>query len=113
MWRDEAYLLDMLTAARHARDFCEKLTREQFQESKLHHYAVMRALEVIGEAARKISGQFQEAHPEIPWKEMISMRNRLIHEYFHIDVGKVWDTLQNDIPPLIRLIEPLIPPEEQ
>ncbi len=60
MWRDEAYLLDILNVARHTMEFCENLTREQFDGSKLHHYAVMRTLGVIGEAARKVSPQFQQ-----------------------------------------------------
>ena len=95
MWRDQAYLL----------------TRGQFGRSKIHHYAIIRTLEVIGEAAGKVSQDFRDAHPEIPWKDLISMRNRLIHEYFQIDLDKVWDTVQKDIPSLIRLIEPLVPPE--
>ena len=73
----------------------------------------MRALEVIGEAAGKVSGLMRDAHPEIPWSDIIGMRNRLIHEYSRVDVRKVWDTVQNDIPQLIAALEPLVPPEEK
>lgn len=73
----------------------------------------MRMLEIIGEAARKISQETKNAHPDIPWKDITGMRNRLIHEYFRIDIEKVWDTVRNDIPVLITIIEPLVPPEEE
>jgi len=64
-------------------------------------------------AARKISQETKNAHPDIPWKDITGMRNRLIHEYFRIDIEKVWDTVRKDIPVLITIIEPLVPPEEE
>jgi uncharacterized protein with HEPN domain len=73
----------------------------------------MRQLGIIGEAARKVSQETRNAHPEIPWSEIIGMRNRLIHEYSRINLQRVWDTIQNDIPRLITLIEPLVPPPEE
>lgn len=113
MQRDEAYLLDILIAARKALKFLEGTTWEEFERSELHQDAVMRALEIIGEAAGRISQQTRDAHPEIPWTQMVSMRNRLIHEYFRIDLVAVWDTVHNDLPGLIALVEPLVPPEEE
>lgn len=114
MWRDEAYLLDILIliAARHAKEFITSMSREDFERSKLHQDAVMRNLEIIGEAASKISLETRNALPQIPWSDIIGMRNRLIHEYFRIDLQKVWDTVQNDIPSLIALIEPIVPTDE-
>ncbi len=73
----------------------------------------MRMLEIIDEAARKISRETKNAHPDISWKDITGMRNCLIHEYFRIDIEKVWDTVRNDIPVLITIIEPLVPPEEE
>jgi uncharacterized protein with HEPN domain len=113
MWRDDAYLLDILIAARRAKEFVAGLTWEDFQQSSLHQNAVMRMLEIIGEVARRVSQEIKDVHPEIPWKELVGMRNRLIHEYFRIDIEKIWDTVYNDIPILINLIEPLVPPEEK
>ena len=74
---------------------------------------VVPGIEIIGEAASKISRPVRDAHPEIPWQSIIGMRNRLVHEYFRIDLPTVWKIVQNDIPALIAQIEPLIPPEEE
>ncbi len=112
MWRDEAYLLDMLIAAREARDFSEGLTWKTFQQSSLHQHAIAKALENIGEAARKVSNEMKAAHPEIPWREIVALRHRIAHDYFHLDLVRIWQIVQEDVPTLIRLLEPLIPPEE-
>lgn len=72
----------------------------------------MRVLEIIGEAARKISNERKEAHPEVPWNDMIAMRHKLIHDYFRLDLRKVWDTVQRDVPSLITKIAPLVPPDK-
>lgn len=112
MWRDDALLLDMLVAARNARRFVADVDVDVFETSPLHQNAVMRVLEVIGEAAGKISRATRDAHPEIPWGDIVGMRNRLIHEYFKVDVRKVWDTVQSDIPQLIAALEPVVPPDD-
>jgi uncharacterized protein with HEPN domain len=111
MQRDEAYLLDMLIEARHSVEFLKDIPRQEFDNDRLRQHAVMRCLEIIGEAASRISQEFKREHPEIPWHEIIGMRNRLIHDYVKIDLEKVWDTVQRDIPVLIERIEPLVPPE--
>ncbi|MGD8626658.1 MAG: DUF86 domain-containing protein [Anaerolineae bacterium] len=113
MRRDDAYLLDILIAARRAIEFLADLTWEEFAASDLHQNAVVRTLEIIGEAASRVSQDTRDAHPNIPWPQMIGMRHRLIHEYFHVDLATVWDTVKNDLPPLIALLEPLIPPEDE
>jgi uncharacterized protein with HEPN domain len=113
MRRDDAYLLDILIAARRAIEFLADLTWEAFVASDLHQNAVVRTLEIIGEAASRVSQDTRDAHPNVPWPQMIGMRHRLIHEYFRVDLATVWDTVQNDLPPLIALLEPLIPPEDE
>lgn len=113
MRRDEAYLLDILIAARRAIRFLEGMTWETFEQSELHQDAVMRPLEIIGEAARRVSQETRDAHPNIPWDQMIGMRNRLIHEYTRVNLTTVWETVQDDLPPLIAWIEPLVPPEHE
>lgn len=112
MWRDEAYLLDMLIAAREARDFSEALTWETFENSSLHQYAIAKALENIGEAARKISEDTKCAHPEIPWREIVALRRRIAQDYLYLDLVRIWKTVQKEVPVVIRMLEPLFPPEE-
>ena len=112
MSRDDAYLLDILIAARKACKFVEGLSVDDFRGSDLHQDAVLRALEVIGEAARRVSPEGRAAHPGIPWEMMIGMRNRLMHEYFRVNLQTVWDTVHDDLPGLITLIEPLVPPDD-
>ncbi len=113
MERDAAYVLDILIAARKALKFVAGLSREEFEHSDLHQNAVMRALEIVGEAARRVSEATRAAHPEIPWDKMIGMRNRLLHEYFRVNVQTVWDTVQDDLLGLIQLLEPLVTPDDE
>lgn len=113
MRRDDAYLLDMLLAARQAMSFMQGSSRAQLEDDELLQNAVLRSLEVIGEAAGRVSKAFRKAHPEIAWQDMVGMRNRIIHEYFRINYGAVWDTVHIDLPVLIEQIEPLIPKEDE
>ncbi|MDH4241111.1 MAG: DUF86 domain-containing protein [Phycisphaerae bacterium] len=112
MWRDDAYMLDMLLAARKVRNYTRNVNWERFRDDDLIQNAVMHKIQIIGEAALKISRQYKDAHSEIPWQMIIGMRNRLVHEYFDIIPDRVWDVVEKDIPELIRLIEPLVPPDE-
>ena len=111
MRRDEAYLLDILLAARRALKYVEGLQWEEFETNELVQDAVVHPLEIMGEAAGRISEDFREAHSDIAWHKIIGIRNRLIHEYFRINCKTVWDTIKNDLPDLIRIIEPLVPEE--
>ncbi len=102
MDRDPAYLLDMLQATREAMSLSAGLTWEVFRQSKLHQFALVKVLEIIGEAARPISETTKQAHPEIPWIPIIDMRNHLVHRYFRIDLPIVWDVLQKPCGPANR-----------
>jgi uncharacterized protein with HEPN domain len=111
MWRDDARLLDMLLAARELAKFTEGVSFEAFERNRLLQHAVVRLIEIIGEAARNVSTDFKAAHPEIPWSGIVGIRNRLIHEYFRVAPDKVWEVVEKDMAALIALIEPLVPPE--
>ncbi len=111
MWRDVAYLLDMLIAAREAREFSHGITWEEFQKSSLHQHAIAKALENIGEAARKVSQEMRSVHPEIPWEQIIALRHRIAHDYFRLDLVRIWDIVQREVPTLIEMLEPLVPQE--
>ncbi len=100
MWRDVAYLLDMSIAAQEAREFSQGVTREEFRESSLHQHAIAKALENIGEAARKVSEETKLQHSEIPWAQVIALRHRIAH-----DLVRVWETVQNEVPALMELPE--------
>lgn len=112
MWRDEGLLLDMLLAAADAREFVQDVEWADFESSRLYQSAVIRQLEVLGEAANRVSAEFQAAHPEIPWSSIIGPRHRLIHGYRTVRLDIVWDVVQRELPPLIEILRPLIPPEE-
>ncbi len=105
-------MLDMLLAAKDICDFTEGVSQENFDDDKVLQHALMRLIQIVGEAARKVSPEFKEDHREIPWHEIVGMRHRLVHEYFRMIPEKVWDVVKKDIPELVRLIEPLVPPDE-
>lgn len=110
---NDTYLLDILTAAEKCLRFVNGLSFDEFNNSDLHQSAVVKQLEVIGEAANRVSDVFCSDHPEIPWRQMIGMRHRLIHNYTRIDVKTVWETVQNDLSPLIDQLKPLIPEDDE
>lgn len=110
--RDAALLLDMLLAARDAKGFVQGLDEAGFIASRLHQNAVMRSLEVIGEAAGKISAATQLGHPEISWREITGMRHRLIHGYGDVRLDIVWVVVQTRLDPLIAAVEALVPDED-
>jgi len=105
--RDQAYLWDMLTAAREAVSFVEGITFVEFESHKVRRYAVERQLLVLGEAARHVSDQFRREHPSIPWAGIVGLRNILAHEYGEILVDRVWVAATERLPELIRFLESL------
>lgn len=118
MWLDDAYLLDMSIAAKDAVEFADSLTREQFENSRLHHYAILRALEIVAKAASQVSEETRRKYPHIQWS-MISSWPIGLHaatssaSSTKIHLKVLWQTVQNDLPPLIAQLEPLIPPEPE
>jgi uncharacterized protein with HEPN domain len=111
MWRDDALLLDIVLAASDAQTFVRDLDRAAFEESRLHQNAVIRSLEIIGEAAGRLSDDFKNAHPAIPWRDIINMRHRLIHGYGDVRLDVVWDVVCHKLPALIETLKPLVPPD--
>jgi uncharacterized protein with HEPN domain len=107
--RDAAYLWDMIEAAKTVREFTNGLAFDRYQRDKKLRLAVERSIEIIGEAAARVSGEFRDAHPEISWKGIIGQRNVLIHEYGEIKHERIWAVATQRIPELIKLLEALIP----
>lgn len=79
---------------------------------RMRTLSIVKSIEIIGEAATKVSKETREQFPELPWPEFVAMRNRLIHVYFDIDLERVLDTVNHDLPPLIRSLEKIISFEE-
>ena len=113
MQRDREYLLDILEAAKLALAYVSGKTREEFLQNTQCQDAVVRRLEIIGEASRRVSSETQEALPSIPWQSIIAMRNRIIHEYNDVDWFIVWDTVWKDLPRLVEVIERFVSSGEE
>jgi uncharacterized protein with HEPN domain len=108
--RDPAHLWDMLQAARGIVASVRDLTLDRYAADENLRLAVERRIEIIGEAARRVSEELKRAHPEIPWQRIVGQRNVLIHEYDEIDDERIWNLAIRDIPHLIAALEPLLPP---
>jgi len=106
---DPAHLWDMLQAARTALDFMSEASIEEYLEDAKLRSAVERQIEIIGEAARRLSDAFRDAHPEFPWQRIIAQRNVLIHDYGEIDHQRIWNLVAEYIPHLIEQPKPLVP----
>ena len=111
MSRDDTYLVDILESARIVLDYIAGKSRDEFYADMQVQDAVVRRIEIIGEAARRVTQETRDKNPQIPWREMTSMRNLVIHEYDVVDISQVWDTVQNKLPPLIEELAKIIPPE--
>ena len=102
--RDAAYLWDMLDAARTAEQLISNQDFAQYSNDRRTQLAVERSLEIVGEAAGKVSASFRDGHPEIPWRQIIGQRNVLIHEYGEIKQERIWKVVRENVPQLIDLL---------
>lgn len=98
----------MLDAAKEAHSFAKNKPMEELEDNRMLVLAVLKDLEILGEAANKVSEETQEKFKEVPWKEIIGMRNRLIHAYFDIDYDIIHKTIAKDLPTLIKTLEKVI-----
>jgi uncharacterized protein with HEPN domain len=92
------YLQDMLGATEKVAAFVQGMTRGQFLEDERTQFAVVRGLEIIGEAAKKIPASVKAKHPQVPWREVARMRDKLVHDYFGVNAEVVWKTALEDVP---------------
>jgi uncharacterized protein with HEPN domain len=102
----------MLDAAREALEFVRGKTELNVGEDRMLVLSLVKEIEIIGEAAGKVSEATRRQLTQIPWQDAADMRNRLIHAYFDIDVGIVWDTVSKDLHPLVAALENALAPEK-
>lgn len=105
---DTVYVRHILDAIDLIEDYTKGMSENEFLSHSMAHDAVVRQIEIIGEAARNISDGFQLKHPELPWAKMTGMRNKIIHEYFNVNYSIVWDTIKDDLPQLRRALKQLL-----
>lgn len=103
--RDLSYLLDILKASRLIQDFIEGVDKTTFELDVMRNSAVIRQLEIIGEATKRLSEEFKNPYSETPWRQIAGMRDILIHNYNEVDLNEVWNTVIFSIPELIQTIE--------
>ena len=109
MKRDNnVYLHHIVDAIDAIEAYTEGMTENEFFSNSMAHDAVIRQLEIIGEAANNIPDVYQEKHAKIPWGKMIGIRNKIIHEYFNVNFAVIWDTVQDDLPQLKKSIKKII-----
>lgn len=104
MSRDLGYLEDMRLHASDAVGIAHRIGRESFLTDRTMQHAVIRCLTVIGEAANRVSADTRAALPEIAWSEAVGLRNVLVHDYQRIDLVRVWTIVQDDLPPLLSVL---------
>ena len=102
---DDVRIRHILDAAREAIGFADGRSRADLDANRMLNLSLVRLLEIIGEAARGISPQFRQAHPDLPWKKMVGMRDRLIHGYFEVNLDVVWETVTVDLSSLVIQLE--------
>lgn len=102
---DRVYLRHMLDMSRKASELLAGRSRRDFDRDEVLRLAMRHIIQIIGEAANRVSTEFRATHPEIPWEEIVGMRHRVVHDYLGIDEEIIWTTLTHDLPKLVDILE--------
>lgn len=112
MPKDElVYVGHMLDKAHEALSLVRGKTRQDYDRDSALRLALTHLIQVIGEAARRVSVPFRESHPQIPWEAIVGMRSKIVHDYMNVDEDIVWDSVAHELPPLIDELKKIVPPE--
>lgn len=111
--RDDDAMLDMLIATRKAIRLSADWTWDEFASDEEHQLSSIHLIQIIGEAARKVSRERQRVTVEIPWEQIVGMRHRLVHDYFNLKLPLVWTVLKDELPKLFVQLEGIVPPDEE
>jgi uncharacterized protein with HEPN domain len=107
------YLQDMLDNAKRALQFIAGMEYKAFEKDEKTVYAVIRAVEIIGEAAKNVPPEVQKKYPNVPWRDISGMRDKLVHRYFGVNMEVVWQTVNEDLPFIIDVIANMIEKESR
>ena len=103
--RDKGRLQHILQAIDNVEEFRQGINFEEFKQNKLVFYAIVKNVEIVGEAVYMLSKQFKDSHPELPWTDIAGMRHVLVHDYYNITPARVWDTTSHDLVELRHYVE--------
>ncbi len=109
---DSVYVGHMLDTALKAVSLLKGKTRQSYDSDETLRLALAHLIQVFGEAARRVSGVFQQAHPEIPWEEIVGMRHKIVHDYLELDEDIVWQVVTVDLAAMIEILDRVAPAEE-
>lgn len=108
MPRDQESLIDVVNAVKRILRYADGVSRSALEANDEKLSAILYQITIIGEATKRVSQSYRQQHPEIPWREMAGMRDVIVHEYDQLDFEVIWDVVQNKLPELLTLIEPLL-----
>jgi uncharacterized protein with HEPN domain len=113
MNRDQSYLLDINKFGQDVVDFVQDMDETNFADDRKTQSAVLYCITILGEATKRLSPEFRAQHPQIPWKDIAGMRDKCVHDYRQINIQRVWQVTQSNIPELLQVIQPLLPTDSK
>lgn len=111
MNRDQTYLIDIATTCQTVIELIQGMSQSSFVADKRTHLAVLYEITVTGEIVKRLSPEFRQSHPEIQWKQIAGMRDKLVHDYNKVDLDLTWEVTQSSIPELLEFVLPFLPQE--